>query len=279
MVLPVTFIAIYLVHHEYILQWIYKGEAVIKGLRTNLNKKEPFIGSWITLGHTAIAEIMARSGFKWLVVDMEHSTMTIGEAGELIRVIDLCGVFPLVRLSSNDSVQIKRLMDAGAHGIIVPMVNSADEAKQAVEAVRYPPIGMRGVGLARAQGYGVGFEAYKDWLEHESVVIVQIEHIEGVKNLEQILKVPGVDGFFVGPYDLSASLGIPGQFDDPAMIDAMEQIHRIGMKSGKIPGIHIVEPDKEQLNENINKGYRFLAYSLDIRLLDWACRSASLDSF
>ena len=134
-------------------------------LKQRLGMRQLTIGSWITLAHPAIAEIMARSGFDWLTIDLEHSVITIREAEELIRVIELCGVAPLVRLSSNDPVQIKRVMDAGAHGIIVPMVNSAEEAQRAVDSVRYPPDGKRGVGLARAQGYGSSFEKYKGWVK------------------------------------------------------------------------------------------------------------------
>ena len=249
-----------------------KERKIIKKLRTKINEKQVTVGSWITLGHPAIGEIMAKCGFDWIVVDMEHSTMTIGEAGELIRVIDLCNISPLVRLSSNDPVQIKRVMDAGAHGIIVPMVNNAEAAKKAVAAVRYPPRGNRGVGLARAQGYGADFVGYQEWLETESIVIVQIEHIEGVENLEEILDVEGVDGFFVGPYDLSASLGIPGQFDDPIFIKSMERIKKVGLESDKVAGIHVVEPEKKQLELKMKEGYCFIAYSLDIRLLDCACR-------
>src|SRR3990167_8565198 len=113
-------------------------------LKQRLHAKESTIGSWITLGHTAIAEIMAHAGFDWLVVDLEHSTISIERAGELIRVIDLCGIAPLVRLTSNHPDQIKRVMDAGAHGIIVPMVNSADDAVRAVASTRYAPQGIRG---------------------------------------------------------------------------------------------------------------------------------------
>ena len=243
---------------------------------TNLKKKlaenSTTIGSWITLAHPAIAEIMSKAGFDWLVVDLEHSVITIREAEELIRVIDLCGITPLVRLSTNDAVQIKRVMDAGAHGIIVPMVNSAEDARLAVSSVQYPPSGNRGVGLARAQGYGTGFEKYKKWLEDESIVIVQIEHIDAVNNLDEILEVDGVDGFIVGPYDLSGSLGIPGEFNHPLMRDAMDRIVSKGTASGKVPGIHVVEPDSIQLNQRIEQGYRFIAYSLDIRMLDTCCR-------
>lgn len=243
-------------------------------LKAKLNRNELTIGSWITLAHPGIAEIMAMAGFDWLTVDLEHSVITIREAGELIRVIDLCGVVPLVRLSVNDSVQIKRVMDAGAHGIIVPMVNSAEEAIKAVEAVHYPPQGKRGVGLARAQGYGGSFEKYKEWLSQESIVIVQVEHIRAVENLDAILSVEGVDGFFVGPYDLSASLGIPGQFDNKLMVEAMGKIKTFMRNSSKISGYHVVEPDVDQFQQCVKDGYRFLAYSVDIRMLDTCCRSA-----
>ena len=246
----------------------------MKSLKERLNNKEVTIGSWITLAHPAIAEIMAKAGFDWLTVDLEHSVITIREAEQLIRVIDLCGVVPLVRLSANDIVQIKRVMDAGAHGVIVPMVNSAEEARKAVKAVRYPPDGQRGVGLARAQGYGSTFENYKNWVNRESIVIVQVEHIKAVEDLDAILTVEGVDGFIVGPYDLSGSLGIPGQFDNELMIEAMNKIQAFMRSSSKIPGYHVVEPDVDQLKQRVREGYRFLAYSVDIRMLDTCCRSA-----
>ncbi len=215
---------------------------------------------------------MAGSGFDWLAVDMEHSVITIREAEELIRVIDLCGVVPLVRLSANDPVQIKRVMDAGAHGVIVPMINSAAEAEQAVSAVKYPLQGKRGVGLARAQGYGSRFDKYLNWANKEAVVIVQVEHIIAVNCLEDILSAEGVDGFIIGPYDLSGSLGVPGQFDHPLMRETMEKIASVGAASGKASGIHVVEPDVDVLKYRIEQRYNFIAYSVDIRMLDCACR-------
>ena len=241
-------------------------------LKDTLRRKQLAWGSWITLAHPAIAEIMARAGFTWLAVDLEHSVITIREAEELIRVIGLCGVVPLVRLSANDPVQIKRVMDAGAHGVIVPMVNSAAQAEQAVASVYYPPRGRRGVGLARAQGYGSNFEGYREWLPQEAVVIVQVEHIQAVENLAEILAVEGVDGFFVGPYDLSSSLGIPAQWAHVRMTEAMARIREVGGASGKAPGIHVIEPDPEAARQKVAEGYRFIAYSLDIRLLDHTCR-------
>lgn len=241
-------------------------------LKTKLVNRDVTLGSWITLGHPAIAEILARAGFDWLVVDLEHSTISIEQAGELIRVIDLCGVAPLVRLTSNHSDQIKRVMDAGAHGIVVPMVNSAADAAKAVSAVHYAPAGTRGVGLARAQAYGTGFKEYFEWQKKGAVVIVQIEHKDALACLEEILTVPGVDGFIIGPYDLSCSMGIPGQFDHPDFVAAMELIRSTGERLKIASGVHIVEPDAERLMQCLQQGYRFIAYSVDMRILDVGAR-------
>lgn len=241
-------------------------------LKEKLRKKEIVIGSWIQLGHPAIAEIMARAGFDWLVVDLEHTVIGIDMAGDLIRTIDLCGVSPLVRLTSNDPNQIKRVMDAGAHGIVVPMVNTPVEAASAVAATRYAPLGSRGVGLARAQGYGVNFQRYLQWQSDGPVVIVQIEHKDAVDQLEEILTVPGVDGFMIGPYDLSCSMGIPGQFEKAEFIDTMARIRETGRRLGCPAGFHIVEPDLKLLEQTIREGYTFIAYSVDIRMLDVSAR-------
>ena len=215
---------------------------------------------------------MGRCGFDFVVVDLEHSVTTISEAGELIRIIDLCGAAPLVRLTSNDPNQIKRVMDAGAHGVIVPMMNSAEEARRAVAAVNYPMRGNRGVGLGRAQGYGTRFREYCEWLESSSVVIAQIEHIDAVNALESILAVEGIDGYIIGPYDLSASMGLAGQFDHPDVKAAVERVRTVGAQMNKTGGVHIVEPDPEQLRARIAEGFRFIAYSVDFRMLDVACR-------
>lgn len=247
-------------------------DLVNKSLKTKLRNKEVTLGSWITLGNSAIAEIMAKVGFDWLVVDLEHSVISIDMAGDLIRTIDMCGVAPLVRLTSNDPNQIKRVMDAGAHGIVVPMVNTPEDAARAVAATRYAPAGTRGVGLARAQGYGVDFEDYLRWQRDEPVVIVQIEHQDAIDQLEAILTVPGVDGFIIGPYDLSCSMGIPGRFEQTEFISAVTHIRETGMRLGCPAGLHIVEPDLQRLEKTLQEGYVFIAYSVDIRVLDVGMR-------
>ena len=230
------------------------------------------IGSWITIGHPVVAEIMAKAGFDWLAVDLEHSAITLREAEDLIRIIELNNVTPFVRLTSSNEDQIKRVMDSGAQGVIVPMVNDRRTAEAVVAAVKYPPIGNRSYGLARAQAYGNEFEEYVSWQESNSKEVVQIEQIDAVENLKDILTVEGVDAYFVGPYDLSGSLGIPGQFSHSKFVSAMEKIKSIGKEIGKPGGMHIIEPAEENLQAAITQGYQFLAYSLDFKFLDVGCR-------
>ncbi len=243
-------------------------------IKNKLHKNEVVLGSWITLAHPGIAEIMASSGFDWLAIDLEHSTITIKEAEELIRVISLSNVTPLVRLTSNNEEQIKRVMDAGADGVIVPMIKTVDDVMRVVDAIKYPPQGKRGVGLARAQGYGARFDEYLDWQKDNSIIIIQIEHIDAVNNLEALLAIDEVDGFIIGPYDLSASMGIPGQFDHADFIVVMKKITEIASQTEVPSGIHIIEPDVEQIKRRIEDGYQFIAYSLDIRMLDVSCSNA-----
>jgi 2-dehydro-3-deoxyglucarate aldolase len=241
-------------------------------LREKLKKGRTTIGSWITLGNTGIAEILAKAGFDWLVIDLEHSTISIEQAGELIRTVDLAGVPPLVRVTSNDACQIKRVLDAGAHGVVVPSINCKQDAEKAVAATRYAPVGNRGVGLARAQGYGSKFSEYLDWQENATVVIVQIEHIDALKNLAEIFSTPGVDGFIIGPYDLSCSMGMPGEFERDEFKEVVNTIFNAGVAEGCPAGMHMVEPDPERLERLVQEGYKILAYSVDIRMLDVSAR-------
>jgi 2-keto-3-deoxy-L-rhamnonate aldolase RhmA len=245
------------------------------GLRAALRSGRPAFGSWLQFGHTGVAEVMAQAGFEWLGIDLEHSVIGIDSLQPLIQVIELSGCAPLVRLPSNDPVLAKRVMDAGAHGVIVPSVNSAAEAERAVGAVKYPPTGFRGVGLGRAHGYGARFREYVAELEEYAVVIVMIEQREGVADLERIVRVPGVDGVFVGPYDLSASYGIAGQFEHPLMRETLTRIARTATSAGIAAGIHVVHPPVEQVWDRLAEGFRFIAYGGDMLFLVPAVRDAA----
>ena len=236
-------------------------------LKEKLKKREITLGTWITLGNGSIAEILSRCSFDWLVIDLEHSVISLSEAQQMIRVISLSGKVPLVRLSDQSSTLIKRVMDAGAAGVIVPNVKTAEEAKAVVAGVQYPPKGTRGVGLARAQGYGFNFEEYKTWADKGSIVIVQIEHVLGVKNLREILAVPGIDGILIGPYDLSGSIGLPGDLKNPKVEELVREAVVIAEEKKISAGIHVVSPDLEEVKLRIQQGFNFIGYSLDTIIL------------
>ena len=240
----------------------------MNNLKKKIKNGELLLGGWITLYHPAIAEIFSNANFDWIAVDLEHSVITMSEAEELIRIIELKGVSPLVRLSSIDADQIKRIMDAGAHGIIIPMIKSVNDIDDVNRCLLYPPRGIRGVGLARAQQYGANFDEYINNFNDEVVIIPQIEHIDSVSNIETILSHESVDAFLLGPYDLTASMGIPGQFENKDYVEAINLVMSTAERLGKSGGIHIIEPDPIELKNRINGGFKFIAFSLDIRILD-----------
>ncbi len=241
-------------------------------LKEKIARGELVVGTWNMLPGAAIAEILCQSGFDFIAIDEEHSTITVNQAEEIIRVADLCGCIPAVRVSKNDIDEIKRMMDAGAYMIIVPMIKSSEDAKKAVRAVKYPPQGERGVGLARAQHYGFDLAGCMEWNARESVVVVQIEHIDAIRNIDEILEVEGVDASYIGPYDLSASIGCPGDFDDPRFLEAVNIYESSCRKHNKPMGFHVVVPDKKKIIAKIEEGYRFLAVGIDEIFLGKACR-------
>lgn len=242
-------------------------------LKNRLKNRDLTIGSWLTIGNEITTEIMANSGYDWLTIDLEHSAIDIDMTQKMIRIIELCNCTPLVRVGSNDQTIIKRVMDAGSIGVIVPMVNSKKDAEDAVAFTKYPPTGVRGVGLARAQKYGLNFEGYKKWCDENSIVIVQVEHIKAVENLKDILLVEGVDGFIVGPYDLSASLGHPGNFEHPLVVEALTEVKKVANELNSLSGFHVIKPCIEDFKIKVNEGYKFVAHSLDSLILADASKS------
>ncbi len=236
-------------------------------------KNSVTIGSWITLNHSSIAEIMAGAGFDWLCIDLEHSVTDYFEAQQLIATVRSKGLKSFVRVGENNSRIIKRVLDAGADGVIVPMVCTKDDALKAVDSVKYPPVGKRGVGLARAQQFGFGFEEYAARVNSDTKIIAQIEHIDAIKNLEAILSVEGIDGTIIGPYDLSGSLGKPGRYDDDDVRKAIAQYEDVTKRYNKLVGFHVIQPDYNLVLEKMSKGYNFIAFSLDTLFLGTLCRN------
>lgn len=236
-------------------------------VKEKLKNNLPTIGSWVTIGHQSVVEIMASAGFEWLTLDLEHSSMDMSKVMELIALIQANNMAALVRVSKNEEVVIKRVLDAGADGVIVPMVRTAADAQQAVDYVKYPPLGKRGVGLNRAQKYGIGFEEYKEWQKDGTIIIAQIEHIDSVNNIDEIINTPGIDGTIVGPFDLSASMGMPGEYHKQEVIEALHRVEERCKYFNKPLGFHVINSDYKLVEEKLNVGYTFLAFSLDFFFL------------
>ena len=232
-------------------------------LKQKLKNNELTVGSWIMMGNIMSVEVMALAGFDWLVIDIEHTPIDFETTHVLISAIQANGMKALVRVSKNEEVVIKRILDMGADGIVVPMVCSKEDAKMAVDYAKYPPVGKRGVGLYRASKYGTKFEEYKKWVDEELVIIAQIEHIDAVNNIDEILSVDGIDGTIIGPYDLSGSMGYPGEFERDDVKDAVQKVLERCKENGIPSGFHVVDTEPEKLNAKIDQGCTFLAYGID----------------
>lgn len=236
-------------------------------LKNNLKKNKLTIGSWIMMSDSTSVEVMALAGFDWLAIDIEHTSINLDKLNVLIQIIQAKKIKALVRVSKNEEVIIKKILDMGADGIIVPMINSKDDAINAINYAKYPPIGMRGVGLTRASQYGEKFEDYKKWVKDELVIIAQIEHINAVNNIEQIIKVDGIDGVLIGPYYLSASMGYPGKFDYIKFKDAIKKVTDVCKANNFPSGFHIVDTNSKVVQTRIDEGFTFLAFGIDYMFL------------
>lgn len=234
----------------------------ITAIREKLHSGEASIGSWMQIPHPSIAEILGRSSYDWVAVDMEHGTISPHQLPDIFRALELGGTLPLVRLAHGEPKDCKQALDAGAGGVIVPMVESAQQLNRVRDACCWPPAGTRGVGFSRANLFGADFDTYADEAQ-APLLIAMIEHVRAVEKLEEILSVDGLDAILVGPYDLSASMGLTGRFDASEFVSVMARI-RNGCSALRVPcGIHVVQPDPAQLALKISEGFLFLAYSID----------------
>lgn len=246
-----------------------------RAIKRKLQLGQPSLGTWMSMAHASIAEILAMAGYDWVVIETEHTAIDVSEVLPLLIAIERRGAVPLVRLAWNDPIQAKAVLDSGAAGVIVPMVNDRAAAELAVRMTKYPPHGARGVGLARAQGYGVDFETYVRGANDDTLLLLQIEHRDAVANIDSILAVPGIDGTFIGPYDLSMSLGVPGQLAHPAVVAAKQRVLEATLARGLTAGVHFVHPDTAaaECAAAIEQGYRFIALGTDILFLGDSARA------
>ncbi|RLE95650.1 MAG: hypothetical protein DRJ57_06420 [Thermoprotei archaeon] len=232
-------------------------------LKALLREGKPAFGLFLTIGHAEVAEMMSLVGYDWLLIDMEHAPIDVATLGNMVIAIEP-PTTPLVRVPVNDPAYIKVALDAGVMGVMVPHVDRADEAKLAASYVRYPPRGVRGVGPRRAALYGLAREEYMKVAE-DVMLIVQIESREAVDNAEDILSVEGVDAYFIGPADLSASLGVTGGLRNPEVVRAVERVASVGEAQGVPGGIYC--GSRSDLELALRLGLRMLALGSDYRLL------------
>ena len=235
-------------------------------------QKKIEVGSWITTYNPSATHLMSSLGFKWLCIDMEHSTITFDQMEILIATIESNGSIPFVRVGANDQLYIKKALDAGAQGIIVPMINNVVEAKKAIESSYYNPKGKRGVGWARAHNFGYNFDQYLKNKSSKIKLILQIESITGIQNLEKILELKNISGTILGPYDLSASLGVIGKLENTLVKKAIKQYEKVSLKK-KVPmGIHITDPNPSKIRSFYNKKYKLIASGTDMVFLGNSCK-------
>ena len=218
------------------------------------------------ISNACIAEIVGKNGYDWIAVDLEHGSFSIESLPSIFRSLEVYNTIPIARLSSNKGLEATQVLDAGAYGIIVPMICNKIQIEKIISKSAYPPLGTRGVGFSRGNMYG---DSLKENLHKpvRPIVIAQIENVSAIENIDEILAVKGLDGVFIGPYDLSASMGIPGQFTNK---NFQEKLNKFidSCKKFKIPfGIHVVKPDVEELQKRINQGYQIIAYSTDTYFL------------
>lgn len=235
-------------------------------VRKKLSKGQKTAGAFLQIPHSVPAEIFSMAGFDWLIVDMEHAPIDYGNLLGQLQAISGSGTVPFVRPPWNDDVAIKKILDCGAQGVLVPYVNTGAEAASAVAACRYPPIGVRGVsGSNRAARYGNNIGNYLESANREIVVIVAIETREAIDNLDDILAVEGLDGVFIGPMDLATNLGRIGNPSHPEVLEAFAEIEAKVLISDKFLGT--LTTTWERTEECFDKGYQWLIVMQDATTL------------
>lgn len=237
----------------------------------------PLFGAWTSLGHPSITELFTTAGVDFVGIDLEHSTISQEQAQRIIAAAQAGGVACLPRVSSHNGEQIARLLDSGADGVIVPNVSTPEQVERIIAWCKYPPVGRRSYGVARAQGYGMGFEEYVSTWNERSTILLQIESITGVEALPELLAYEAVDGVMIGPYDISGSLGIPGELDHPRVTEACGCVIEACRRLRKACGTQIIEPTETAVAAAFEQGYTFVVLASDVFVLwKWGERMRTL---
>lgn len=246
-------------------------------LRNKLRNRELLFGAWVSFSHPSITEIFASKKFDFLAIDMEHSTISLDQAQRIIAASQFFGVPCLPRPVSHSNDWIKPLLESGADGIIAPMVNEEREVKSLIDDLKYFPVGRRSFGVNRAQGYGSNFIEYINKWNQVSILIPQIESKEAVNSIDAILSNQEVDGVMIGPYDLSGSLGVPGEKFNPLVEQAELKVIEACKQKGISCGTQLSDFNQTSVQKALSMGYTFIIASSDLFVLNaWAEGAASV---
>ena len=238
-------------------------------LKKKLQAGEPILGFMVTIPNVQLVAILARTGADWIMIDMEHGPIGIATVQDMIAATNGTGCTPVVRVPKIDPTTVKPVLDAGAFGIVFPMVLTGDQARVAVESMRYPPAGVRGIGpIHAAVRWGLTMAEYIERANDELVTIALIEDIRSVENIDAILATPGIDVAQIAPFDFSASLGVPGQLEHPDVVKAIATAEEKILASDKVLGG--LGQTAEKTNAMIGKGYRWFVLTHDAGLIQSA---------
>lgn len=244
---------------------VYTDHMTDRTLRTRLADGEVVVGSFQTIDSPMVSEIMAAAGLDFVIVDQEHGPLSAREVLTHSMAAQRAGAASVVRVRSNDEAEIQRALDVGADAVEIPQIETAADARAAVSGARFDPLGERGLNpYVRAAGYD-GDDAYTDEQNESVAVIVHVEGEEAIRNLDEIMSIEGIDVLFLGPYDLSQSIGVPGQVTDPRVVDMMEDACRRAERHDKIVGTYADDP--AMASRWIDAGVQFIALSVDAPLL------------
>jgi 2-dehydro-3-deoxyglucarate aldolase len=242
-----------------------------QALKKKLVNREPVFGGWVSYTDPAITETFAMAGFDFIAIDMEHTTISLTEAKTIITAAQSEGACCLPRPVSHTNDHIKPLLEAGADGMFIQMVETPEQVETLIAAMKFPPVGRRSYGVNRAHGYGFDFDRYiNDWND-SSTLILQIESIQAVENIDALLAYPEVDGVMVGPYDISGSLGVPGQTNHPKVREAGQKIIEAAKRAGKSCCTQIAEVTPDRVRDAFDQGFTFVILGSDLFILwKWA---------
>ncbi len=240
-------------------------------LKRKLEKKELAVGAWISSGSPNVVDLLRSLAFDWFVFDMEHSPITIETVGRMIQVLNGSTATPIVRVGQIDQALFKIVLDTGAYGVVVPLVNTAEEAERAVLFCKYPPMGVRGVAASKVSDYGMSLGRYIRTANDETTVIAQIETPQALENIREIVSVKGVDVAFVGPTDLTMTMGLLDDRSNPKVAEAMLRVVKACDDAGKTAGVMALSLEEARLA--IQRGFRFVSLATDMKYVTVGARS------